>query len=241
MRKPPNVRKVERHYERQLRKVARVIGEIVGAFPPGDVSVLPTIEDTLRQYSATLTGWATITARRMLESVDRADAKAWADYAADMSRGMRETIHGTDTGTTFKALMGEQVTLIKSLPLDAAQRVHDWTIKGLEDSRRASEVAAAILNTGQVSAARATLIARTEVARTASKLTEARARAVGSDGYIWRTVGDSDVRESHKQMNGKYVRWDENGGQGPHLSDGTTTHAGCIFNCRCYPEPIVPE
>jgi uncharacterized protein with gpF-like domain len=45
------------------------------------------------------------------------------------------------------------------------------------------------------------------------------------------------VRESHKAMNGKFVRWDSP----PTLSDGTTTHAGQIYNCRCYPDPVLPE
>lgn len=238
---PPNVRRVERWYERQLRKVARVVGDIIGAFPPGDPEALATIEDTLRRYSATLHGWATVNARRMLEWVDKVDATAWAERSREMSEALREEIHGTDTGQLMQTLMHEQVTLIKSIPLDAAQRVHEWTIKGIEDGTRASEVAAAIRNSTGVSAAKATLIARTEVARTASKLTEARAISVGSEGYIWRTAGDTDVRDSHKRMNGKFVRWDENGGQGASLTDGTICHAGQIYNCRCYPEPVVPE
>ena len=81
------------------------------------------------------------------------------------------------------------------------------------------------------------LIARTEVARTASGLTEARARHVGSDGYFWRTAKDADVRDSHRQMEGKFVKWNEP----PTLSDGTVTHAGQIYNCRCYAEPVINE
>jgi uncharacterized protein with gpF-like domain len=68
-------------------------------------------------------------------------------------------------------------------------------------------------------------------------LTQARAEHIGSEGYIWRTSNDSDVRHSHKEMNGRYVRWDTP----PRLSDGTVTHAGQIYNCRCYPEPVIPD
>lgn len=154
-----------------------------------------------------------------------------------MSRGLRREIQTAPTGELFQALLNEQVTLIKSLPLEAAQRVHELTIKGLEDSTRASEIAKEIARSGEVAMSRANLIARTEVARTASTLTQSRAEHVGSEGYIWRTSDDSDVRHSHKQMNGKFVRWDSP----PTLSDGTTTHAGQIYNCRCYPEPVLPE
>lgn len=173
----------------------------------------------------------------MLEDVNHRDRQAWQELAAEMSRELRREIREAPTGEVMRGLLDEQVSLIKSLPLDAAKRVHELTIKGLEDSTRASEIAKEIAASGQVTASRANLIARTEVARSASVLTQARAQNVGSEGYIWRTSGDSDVRHSHKQMNGKFVRWDSP----PTLSDGTTTHAGQIYNCRCYPEPVLPD
>lgn len=238
---PPRIDKIERHYARQLRKIARHVGDIIAAFPPGDPAALPTIEQTLRAYSATLTGWATVTARHMLAQVEKADAAVWSERTAELGAELREEIRRADTGQVMQVLMYDQVELIKSIPLEAAKRVHDWTLAGIEDATRSREVAAEILRSNDVAASRATLIARTEVARTASKLTESRARFVGSEGYIWRTSGDSDVRESHRKMNGVFVRWDENGGEGAHLSDGTTCHAGTIYNCRCYPEPVIPE
>ena len=173
----------------------------------------------------------------MLADVNQRDQAAWLEHAQEMSHGMRETIRSTPVGELMQSLMREQVTLIKSLPLEAAQRVHELTIAGLEDSTRAKEIAKEVARSGEVSASRATLIARTEVARTASKLTEARAQHVGCVEYIWRTAGDSTVRESHREMRGKVVRWDAP----PTLSDGTTTHAGQIYNCRCWPEPIIPD
>ncbi|AHX12932.1 head morphogenesis protein [Dyella jiangningensis] len=191
----------------------------------------------LQRYSEALTGWATRTATRMLVEVDARDRLSWAELAGEMSRELRREIQAAPTGELFQALLNEQVTLIKSIPLDAAQRVHELTIKGLEDSTRASEIAKEIGRSGEVATSRANLIARTEVARTASTLTQSRAEHVGSEGYIWRTSGDLDVRDSHKQMNGKFVRWDDP----PTLSDGTKTHAGQIYNCRCYPEPVLPE
>ena len=89
---------------------------------------------------------------------------------------------------------------------------------------------------GYVTKARARLSARTAGARTAMELTKARAQSVGSEGYIWRTVRDSDVRPSHKGMEGKFVRWDD-----PPTLDNLTGHAGGLPNCRCYAEPIIPD
>lgn len=230
-------RKAEIQYAAQLRRVARQVGQIIGMFTPGDTSAVPTISDLLGRYSEALEGWAVKTASRMLEDVNRRDRQSWQELAAEMSHSLQQEIRTAPTGIEMQRLLDEQVTLIKSLPLDAAKRVHELTLKGLEDSTRASEIAKEIARSGEVTASRANLIARTEVARSASVLTQARAQHVGSEGYIWRTSGDSDVRHSHKEMNGKFVRWDSP----PTLSDGTTTHAGQIYNCRCWPEPVLPE
>ena len=221
----------------QLRKIARHVGDIINGFPAGDPEFVPSIETILRQYSEVLGGWATRTAATMLADVSNRDAQTWMELSQQMSKALRDEIRNAPTGQVMQQLLAEQVTLIKSLPLEAAQRVHDLTLAGIEDGTRAKQIAEEIERSGQVTANRANLIARTEVARTASVLTQARAEHVGSEGYIWRTSGDSDVRQSHKEMNGKYVRWDSP----PKLSDGTVTHAGCIYNCRCYPEPVIPE
>lgn len=210
---------------------------IVDAYPPGDPEYVPTITDLLTKYAEFLVPWATRTAATMLADVSARDAQTWMELSGELSKALRDEIRNAPTGELMREMLAEQVTLIKSLPLEAAQRVHDLTLKGIEDGTRAKEIAKEIARSGEVSMNRANLIARTEVARTASKLTEARATHIGSEGYIWRTSKDSDVRHSHKEMEGKYVRWDTP----PKLSDGTVTHAGQIYNCRCYPEPVIPE
>lgn len=212
------------------------MGAIINGFPAGDPEHLPTISNILRRYADALTEWAEATAGRMLAEVSQQDSKAWMAMAAEMSKSLRDEIRSAPTGEAMRSLLAEQVTLIKSLPLDAAERVHRLTLQGIEDGTRASEIAKEIMRSGEVSVSRAKLIARTEVSRTASNLTQARAEHVGSTGYIWRTSGDSDVRHSHAKMNGEFVAWDA-----PPTLDGMTGHAGCLPNCRCYPEPVIPE
>jgi len=212
---------------------------LVNGFPPGDPAVLPTIEQLLQRYAEALTPWAERAAAEMLSEVNRRDEQAWMLQAKDLSRALRLEIRTAPTGAAMQALMAEQVGLIKSIPLDAAQRVHKLTIEAIEDSNRASEISKAIQASGDVAKSRADLIARTEVARTASTLTEARALHVGSPGYFWRTAGDGDVREDHRELEGKFIRWDD-----PPIADkrtGRRAHAGCIYGCRCYPEPVIPE
>jgi len=174
----------------------------------------------------------------MVADVARRNLNAWKQNSADMGRALRDELINAPTGSYYALLMDEQVGLIKSLPLDAAQRVHDLSQEALIQGERASTIAAKILETGQVTASRAKLIARTEVSRTASTLTQARARYAGSEGYIWRTSRDGDVRPTHRAQEGNYIRWDHP----PKTDKGLAPyHAGCGPNCRCYPEPVFPN
>lgn len=235
-RNPVRASRAERQYHSSLSQVARQVGSIINGFPPGDPAVEPTISNMLNRYADLLNDWAVSAASKMLVEVNQQDRKAWAVMTENMSKALRDEIRNAPTGQVMQGLLAEQVTLIKSIPLDAAKRVHELTLQGIEDGTRASEIAKEIQRSGEVSESKAKLIARTEVARTASTLTEARARSVGSEGYIWRTSGDSDVRHSHAEMNGKFVRWDS-----PPTLDKMTGHAGCFPNCRCYPDPVIPE
>ncbi|GMG90671.1 hypothetical protein Cmtc_18910 [Cupriavidus sp. TKC] len=146
----------ERVYRTQLRQVAQQVGTLVNGFPPGDPTVLPTIEQLLQRYAEALTPWAERVAAEMLSEVNRRDGQAWMQQAKDMSRALRMEIRTTPTGATMQALMAEQVGLIKSIPLEAAQRVHKLTIEGIEDSSRASEISKAIQASGDVARPRTT-------------------------------------------------------------------------------------
>jgi SPP1 gp7 family putative phage head morphogenesis protein len=149
--------------------------------------------------------------------------------AKELSRGLREEIRNAPTGRVMRELLADQVTLIQSIPLEAAQRVHRLTLEGLEDSTRFQEIAKEIQRSEEVSTSRAVLIARTEVSRTSTTLTQARAQSIESPGYTWTTSHDGAVRPSHKAMDGKFIAWDS-----PPTLDGLTGHCGCLPNCRCW-------
>lgn len=235
-RNPVKTSRAEREYQRSLTQVARQVGAIINGFPPGDPSADPIISQILRKYADALSEWAIATGTRMITDVNHQDRKAWAERTEEMAKALRDEILHADTGAAMRGLLAEQVTLIKSIPLDAAKRVHELTLQGIEDATRANEIAKEIQRSGEVATSRAQLIARTEVSRTAATLTEARAKATGSEGYIWRDSGDKTTRHSHHLMNGKYVRWDS-----PPTLDKLTGHAGCLPNCRCWPDPVIPE
>ena len=238
-RNPVKTQRIEQRYALQLRKVAEQVGSIISPFTPGDMSAVPTIEQLLKAYSDMLKGWATQTASNMLMDVALRDEQAWQTMAKELSAGLRQEIRNAPTGRVMRELLADQVDLIQSIPLEAAQRVHRLTLAGLEDSTRFQEIAKEIKRSTEVTESRAVLIARTEVSRTATTLTEARATSIGSPGYFWETSHDGSVRSDHRELAGKFFAWDN-----PPVADkrtGERAHPGCIYNCRCWARVAIPD
>lgn len=232
-------RLAESSYNTRLRQVAKQIDNIVkGLAPDGEVKDVDKMTAMLNNYAEILTPWAKSVANFMIADVARRNGRMWQSMSEEIGRAMAVEIQHAPTGMLYSALMDEQVALIKSLPLEAAKRIHAITGAALTSGRRAEDIAKEILESGNVSAGRARMIARTEVSRTAANFTEARARFAGSEGYVWRTSADGDVRPTHRAMNGKYVRWD----LPPKTDKGLAPyHAGCGPNCRCFAEPVLPD
>lgn len=194
--------------------------------------------DRLERYADLIEPWAESVSSRLISTLEIADDAMWRDRSVQISAGLRELMAGRQ-GQVARSIIEEQVKLFKSLPLQAADRVydiHNQAIEAVVSGRRSSELKKEIMRSGEVAEARARTIARTEVGRASTAITQARSTAIGSRGYIWRTAEDGDVRQSHAQMNGLYVDWAK-----PPTLDGMTGHAGQFPNCRCYAEPVVPE
>jgi len=192
--------------------------------------------DRLERYADLIEPWAEAVSRRLISTLEVADDVVWRERSYQISAGLRDLM-AVSQGMVTRSIIQEQVKLFKSLPLEAADRVydiHNQAIEAVVTGRRSSELKKEIMRTGEVTESRARTIARTEVGRASTAITQARATRIGSRGYIWRTSGDSDVRHSHAQMNGQYVDWAK-----PPTLDGMTGHAGQFPNCRCYCESIV--
>lgn len=137
----------------------------------------------------------------------------------------------------------ETARLIRTMPLNLAReittKIADQHLKGV----RASTLAAEILEQyPQLSKAKATLVARTEVARTNTMLLENDCHEVGAKWYVWRSTHDVRTRSSHNHMDGVVCSWDNP--PNPEKLEGHDVdygpyHPGCIFNCRCFPSPLV--
>ncbi len=227
-------RKAERFYSNTLLRLARHIDDIIQHMGGGD---LWSLESTLRRYSETIGPWAASVGERMVQEVSKHDLADWKDVSKEISKGLSREIESTPVGTIVRARMAEQVSLIKSIPLEAAQRVHELATKSVVEGTRSEDLVSEIMRIGGTTKSRAKLIARTEVGRASVELTKARAAVAGSTHFIWRTVGDSDVRASHRRLDGKTFRWDDP----PECDPGIRGLPGSVFNCRCIAEPLLTD
>ena len=201
------------------------------------------IQERLFSYSDTIDAWANAVAETMIKRAAQADYDVWKKVGQDLSADMKRKLREEGAGTIFKKLQADQVDLIKSIPRTAAERVHDWATKAMTEGQRPDTIAKRIRDEiGGVTESHALLIARTETARARSNFTEARAKAVGSTGYIWHCVHDSGTRPRHRALDGSVQKWDS-----PPVTDygkggaPIRSHPGAIFNCRCWAEPIFPK
>ena len=238
MAKFSSTKSAEQRLAVALRKVAKIIGGIVAAHTDGEKIVdQRKLVAALAAYSEALGPWAKTITSQVMKLVSENNERAWAQHSKAIGKELKKTMAEAAVGAVARQLQQTQVELIKSLPLEAGLRAQKLAQEAMIGGRRADEVAAELARTEQVTASRATLIARTEIAKANASLSQARAQHVGATHYIWRTAEDADVRDSHAKMDGKVFRYDS-----PPYVEGEGNHGpGEIYNCRCYAEPIIPD
>lgn len=227
---------MEQEYARDLRKIGREIGRIIDGYDARDPYQRDQMYAALKRYSEIVAPWAKAKASSMVVRMQGKDLRQWNMAATNMSNELKLQLARAPMLSVMQKLQTEQVKLITSLPTEAAERVHKLAIDSITGGARSDTFAAEIARSGDVAMSRATMIARTETSRTAATIQRARAQHIGSEGYVWRTARDSDVRPSHKKMEGKFVAWTS-----PPTLDKLTGHAGCLPNCRCWSDPLIPD
>jgi uncharacterized protein with gpF-like domain len=242
----------EKRLARQLMKVTRQVAEFIRTtfdttiLEPENVwTWLQQFTGWTQRYSQTLEPWAEAVVDVMHKRIKAQNDADWKRMSNMMGRALHEEILRTPTNSVLAQLKTDQVNLIKDIPYDMRQRVWDtvykYTTEGLESSARFGALADELKRIG-LNGVKATLIARTETARTASVLTEVRARNAGSPGYRWQSMHDGRTRPMHLYLHNlcnnhnKLIRW----GTPPECDAGHHAHAGQIWNCRCHEAPFFP-
>lgn len=243
--------RIEYEYRESLNKVNENIYKVLKSFAENsgkdrekfDKNEIEKLIKTLTRYSKTLESWAKKKVQEIIKNFSYEDWQAWKKLSREIGKGLAYEISQTKTGEILKRYMDDNVKLITSLPLNAAERVHKIASKGLLEGRRAESLMKDILETYNVSKSRAKLIARTEISRISTGLIKARSERIGVDWFIWDSVGDYVTRYSHKMMDGVLCRWsDPPNPEALYPKKGVKPYGnylpGATFNCRCYPDPL---
>lgn len=130
----------------------------------------------------------------------------------------------------------QNVNLVKDVSTQFINQSEQLVLDGLRRGVRSEQIGKRILQTtdldkGRFKTAetRAKIIGRDQVSKLNGTLNRLRQTGAGVQSYIWRTVGDARVRDTHASNNGKEFSWRE-GWEGLHPGDD--------YNCRCFAEPL---
>lgn len=195
-------------------------------------------------------------AQKMVTGSLVGEKKTWRAAAAESTNSreiyqiLKQETHSGPMEAAIDEILERNAQLIKSVPPFAARKLSRLAFEQTEKGLRPEDIAKMMLRQfPELSASRAHLIARTESAKAASALMEARCEAYGVEWYIWRSCRDERVRgrkqnAGHWAMDGVLCRWSDppnpealfpyRGGRA-----AGRYHPGGIYNCRCIASPVI--
>lgn len=226
--------------------LARVHEDIAvsGMVSPYDVTGM------IRKYftSDTYRAYAFAAARRMITGLFHDGAITWREAARQSMRGreiyraLQNELKGP-VGFRLQTLIEQNAELIRTFPLSIAKRANSFIEAESLKGRRATAIAGDLVaQFPEISKARLSLIARTEVSKASTELTRARAEHAGIDWYEWRISKDTRVRDSHRILDRVLVSWSDPPSPEELAKIKSSLghyNAGGAPNCRCYPAPLV--
>ncbi len=243
MRHPPGsfgpTERLQKAYEDGIRKIT---GRVLKPRRPEQ-----TLEEWLaeleeRSRAKDVQQASELLATRMVRWANTGNVKTWREAAAKsqhsrkLFRLLEAEMRGA-TGEAVRRLVAENAQYIRSVPIDAASKLVEEVAAAQQRGARAGTIDK-MLRTRfpKLVRSRVHLISRTETAKAALALTQARAEEVGAQFAEWLTSQDVRVRDSHRKMDKVIFAWNDppNPEQlaGEDRSYGDYGPGG-IFNCRC--------
>jgi len=128
------------------------------------------------------------------------------------------------------------IKLVENAARVYAQDVRDIFTDPANDGLRVEELAALLVERGNVSESRAALIARDQTGKLSAAINEHRQTSAGVSSFTWSTSRDERVRPSHAELDGERFDWDD-----LPIVDDEEAAPGQPVMCRCIATPIVDE
>ena len=238
-------RLIEKRYQRTLKRAMKILQQ--------NLNGLRNPREILREIkkfsnSHEFKKFAEAEALKMVTHVFADAGRTWRQAAAKNGKGseiykaLKKELQGP-IGGAISAQVEQNATLIRTLPQGVAREVTQHIAEETFKSRRPEDLTEEIKELFSYKAQiRAQTIARTETAKANTALTHARSKQLGLNWYIWRTAEDVRVRSAHALMDDVICSWDNP--PNPELLNHEkrnygNDNPGEIFNCRCFPAPIV--
>ena len=241
-------RRAERKYKRLIDKILKEVEErLVTLKSPTPAQ----IQRVLKQIAAMpeFDRMCRLATQQIVTMLAVGQKRNWRAAAGASSKGrdiykalMKETTN-TAIGQAIGSIVEQNAQIIKSVPIDIARQLsktaNKMQLEGFRPEAIAQEMLAKVPGMRK---SKANLIARTESAKSATALIEARAEHYDRPFYIWWDVHDERTRASHRKMHGVICRWSDP--PNPEAIAGEKRnygnyHPGGIFNCRCIPLCVI--
>lgn len=188
---------------------------------------------------------------KLSRAVDRSQIDSLADkFAArtstyqrvQLGRQVRSAL-GVDPFLHDRALarqrqdfVAKNVSLITRIPKRLHEKVEGVVMNALDKSDLNKTLAGTLSEQFGIAERHAHLIARDQINKFYGAVNKTRQRELGVSKFIWRTVEDQRVRESHADLDGQTFSWDDL----PTDEDtGEEIYPGSPINCRCSAEPVL--
>ena len=137
------------------------------------------------------------------------------------------------SGDIYKDLLekwvSDNVDLIKTAQSNSLDKMKEIVYQNYMKGTTTTDIVKEIQRQYGMTKRHAKLIARDQMGKLNSKISQYQQQDAGIEEYIWSTAGDERVRNSHRELNGKKFRWDSP----PLNSDGRRCHPGEDYQCRC--------
>lgn len=240
----------ERDYLRALRTQAEAA---VLAVERHVLPVLPVVlrQDDLRNTPEGDEGWFESLRRAFMDALGAAEAadgnaqglvamvaQRVEKYNQEQFHRMLRRAYGVDLfkaepglGRVLRPWEAENIGLIKSIPEQYLNTLHGRVVAAVRQGTSLRDMTTQIRETYDLPRKRAELIARDQIGKLNSDLTEYRQTNIGIKEYTWRGVLDEREREEHVAREGQIFLWDM------PPADG---HPGQPIRCRCWAEPKLP-
>jgi len=176
---------------------------------------------------------------RLLEENSKKAGKKASEHARKQLRrqfvsSLGIDLYATDDEDAIEGFVEKNVKLIRSVQNQYLHEVEQTILEGLSTGSTVEDLKDRLTplvdDVGKKAERRAKVIANDQVGKLSQQINRHRQQSVGVKKFIWRTMGDNRVRDSHEDLDGQEFTWAE-GANGLYPGDD--------IMCRCYAEPVI--